>query len=235
MRKKVFKQKLLAKIRKKIKPSQNGRLEEDTEIIKPRRKPDNPCISTMRTIVEELLKRRGQSYRSFYPVILDLDDPQENLPDTFSLEMDNSEAEAIAKYELETELVRLGDQMNEVLALLAPGLNRLLIRTNRPAYFADFVQTMYEEAGLPVQLEENGKQPFPPGSTVLDFGTSDTIDGNGLREDILYLPIYKKTWEITANLDIVVPIGYNTVIVKGAIPREEESAPDWFEREFYTK
>ncbi len=39
-----------------------------------------------------------------------------------------------------------------------------------------------------------------------------------MKEGILYIPVYKRPWtqvKIQQNLDISIPIGYNTVIVKG--------------------
>ena len=48
-----------------------------------------------------------------------------------------------------------------------------------------------------------------------------------------YIPIHKKTWRTAENLDIAVPIGYNTVIVKR--PKKKTGAPwqDRFEKAFY--
>ena len=56
-----------------------------------------------------------------------------------------------------------------------------------------------------------------------DLAFMDTQNRN-LQEDIIYLPIYKKPWQIAENLNISVPIGYNTVIVKGLDLREESGS-----------
>ena len=34
-----------------------------------------------------------------------------------------------------------------------------------------------------------------------------------IRPNMVYLPIYKKPWEISENLDIIVPVGYNTLVI----------------------
>lgn len=243
MRKKKLHQKLNRKFSQFIKRKRTRSdwevviLDQEDSIEEPecRKIPDNPFIPQMRGVIDFILQKRGQSYGQFYPVILDFDEPKQEQQNPFDIEVDVSEEDAIAKYELETELARIRTQIDEVLALLTPGLNRLLIRTNRPAYFEEFVQTMYDETGLPVQLEVKERQEFPAGCTILDFEFSGSIGKSGMRGANLYLPIYKKPWKIAGNLDIEVPIGYNTVIVEGLIEGEEESVPDRFEREFYAK
>ncbi len=188
--------------------------------------PDNPCIPYVRKVVETLLARRGCGYREFYPLILDFEEGevQRGIAETSFLE-----------YETEREILRIRRQVDNVLQQLAPELNRMIIRTSRSEYFEEFVQTMYEENGLIIQLEEKSCEPFPKGCFVMDFELWGEPLQRMFREDIFYLPIFRKQWEIAENLDILVPIGYNTVIVKGAVTASGFSADDWMENEFYRK
>lgn len=188
--------------------------------------PDNPCIPYVRKVVESLLTRKGCGYQEFYPLILDFEEGevQRGIAETSFLE-----------YETEREILRIRRQVDSVLQQLTPELNRMIIRTGRPAYFEEFVQTMYEENGLIIQLEEKSCEPFPKGCFVMDFELWGEPLQRMFREDIFYLPIYRKPWEIAENLDILVPIGYNTVIVKGAVTASGLSADDWMENEFYRK
>lgn len=188
--------------------------------------PDNPCIPYMRKIVESLLARKGCGYREFYPLVLDFEEDEVKRGIMESSFQD---------YETEREILRLRRQVDNVLWQLTPGLNRMVIRTSRPAYFEEFVQTMYEENGLVIQLEEKSFEPFPKDCFVMDFELWGEPAQRMFREDIFYLPIYRKPWEIAENLDILVPIGYNTVIVKGAVTTSGLSADDWMENEFYRK
>ena len=48
-----------------------------------------------------------------------------------------------------------------------------------------------------------------------------------------YIPIHKKPWKQGENLDIMVPIGYNTVIVKSMHHQREKLGRDRFEEAFY--
>lgn len=193
--------------------------------------PDNPCVPYMRVIVEQLLAARNIAFRDFYLILID--GSSEGTEEVLSME----ETEKIESYQdtvwREQRKDYLDGQLNTILEQLAPGLNRLQIRTDRPAYFEEFSQRMYEENGLVVQLEEGKYDPFPTDSVVLDFELEGSMPSVLFHSDTLYLPIYKKPWQIAPNLDITVPIGYNTVIVKGAIKQTVASYPDRFEREFY--
>lgn len=191
--------------------------------------PDNPCIPYLRTVVEAVLGEKGISYREFYPVVLDFDE------EALRREFSDEESGDILIYELEREILRLERQISSVLGQLAPGLNRMMIRTARPAYFADFCEKMFEDEGLVVELSDVAERTFPAGSFVLDLGLWGEFPVSYLRPDISYLPIYRKPWEIAGNLDILAPIGYNTVIVKGAAGARYVSAEDRFEQEFYRK
>ena len=188
--------------------------------------PDNPCIPYVRKVVESLLARKGCVYREFYPLVLDFEEDEVKRGIMES---------SFQEYETEREILRLRRQVDNVLRQLTPGLNRMIIRTSRPAYFEEFVQTMYEENGLVIQLEEKSFEPFPKNCFVMDFELWGEPVQRMFREDIFYLPIYRKPWEIAENLDILVPIGYNTVIVKGAVTTSGLSADDWMENEFYRK
>ena len=202
--------------------------------------PDNPCIPYMRRVIEALLERGGKSYREFYPVVLDFDAGELKKPSDFGdcgREIDESDRvfqweSHIEEYERERELRRIYRQIDSVLRQIAPELNRLMIYTGRMEYFEDFVQTMYEENGLLVELSEKSAVSFPPGSFVIDFGWNAGGVPVRMQEDF-YLPVYQRPWEIVQNLDIAVPIGYNTVIVKGAAAVDDFSSEDRFEREFY--
>ncbi len=150
---------------------------------------ENPCLPYIRQILEEILRQRGLDYKSLRLLVIDTDTE----PETF--------------FDKEEEM--------EILKQLSPDLNFLMIMTERPAYFGEYVETMYEETGLPVQIESKGHQ--CPGciNLVLDLEQKGDLYKLKLKEPYIYLPIYKKSWEIAENLDIYVPIGYNTVIVKG--------------------
>ena len=217
--------------------------------------PHNPCIPYLRAVVEQLLVRRGIAYREMKLVIVD-DSKYSFGTGTFATgeeeaaeKEDEEEEEAdqvdgiekadgiIETYQTSIWLVErkehLDEQLDSVLTQLSAGLNYLQIRTDRSAYFEDFEQSMFEENGLVVQVEGKEQRQFPRGSVVLDLETEGPMMTELLRVDIIYLPIYKKPWQIAQNLDITVPIGYNTVIVKGAMKQTKISYSDKFEREFY--
>lgn len=189
--------------------------------------PDNPCIPYLRTVIEQLLAGKKLDYGEVNFVIVDgLVEYDEVLG-----------YEEIENYQtsiwLEQRSEHLEEQLNAVLGQLSVGLNHLQIRTGRRAYFEDFCEDMFEENGLVVQMEGKEKRPFPHKSVILDMETEGSMMTELFREDMIYLPIYKKPWQIAPNLDITVPIGYNTVIVKGVIKQNETLHSDKFEREFY--
>lgn len=191
--------------------------------------PDNPCIPYLRTVIETVLQERGILYRDFYPVIFDFD--EEALQREKQAETEN----AIFLYETECEIARLRRQRESILRQLAPGLNRIMVCTKEPAGFTDFCEMVYENEGLVVELSDETEQAFPTGSFIIDLGLWGDFPTGLLRPDIFYLPIYRKMWEITGNIDILAPIGYNTVIVKGAAGAKYLTAEDRFEQEFYRK
>ncbi|MCI9447708.1 MAG: hypothetical protein HFH36_09995 [Lachnospiraceae bacterium] len=153
---------------------------------------ENPYLHRLRGILEQLLGRYQMSYREFRPLLIDTDTPPESLLEE--------------------------DQVEVVLEQISEDLNFLLIVTDRPAYFADYIQRMYEDSGLVVQIGPKG-QGFPADANViLDMEQQGDCPLRHIGEHVLYIPVYKRRWgpaESVDNLDISIPIGYNTVIVKG--------------------
>ena len=68
---------------------------------------------------------------------------------------------------------------------------------------------------------------------VLDFEWEGQCYFNLLAQGKNYIPIHKKPWKIAENLDIIVPFGYNTVIVKSMHHQREKLGRDRFEEAFY--
>lgn len=154
----------------------------------PRRR-ENPYLPHIRQILEQVLPQRNLTYGRMHLLIVDA--------------------------ELEPESFFEEDPVLAALERLSPDLNFLTILTDRPAYFQDYVETMYEETGLLVLLTAKQNLKSSGANTVLDFEESGAYLRLGLSEPGLYIPVYKKRWKQAENLDISVPIGYNTVIVKG--------------------
>lgn len=150
--------------------------------------------------------------------------------------------------------------VGDVLQQLSPELNSLTIYTDRPAYFKEFTEIMYEENGLVVMLfskkelftQGAWKQKASCGKTmeseenlwknsrtdsacrlILDFEWEGSCHISRLSRWKNYIPIHKKPWKIAENLDIIVPIGYNTVIVKDIQMAKEKPVRDRFEEAFY--
>lgn len=167
----------------------------------------NPYLLQMREIMEAVLWEKGISYGEFYPVIIDGEDSEDAL---------------------------------KVIRLLGKDLNRLMIFTDYPAYFAHDVDNMYEEYGLAAEIYAKLPKRMAelrlgqiPGNVILDFEHSKEqfFDINFGKK--LYIPIFKRTWESRGNLDIAVPIGYNTVIVSISKKEPENSRLDKYERAFW--
>lgn len=156
---------------------------------------ENPYLPYIREILKQVLKKRGLDYGRMRLLIIDTD--------------------------LETGEIFWEDAVLSALEDLSPDLNFLTIFTNRAAYFQEYAETMYEEHGLLVCLEEKQNQTLGSANTVLDFERQGRFWQPDLPEPSIYLPIYKKEWERAENLDIFVPIGYNTVTVEG-IPAVEK-------------
>lgn len=129
----------------------------------------------------------------------------------------------------------------DALEQIAPELNFLTIYTGRAAYFYEFAEKMYEENGLIITFlpkrefkrarQAKTREECP--TLVLDFEWEGSpIEGAHCAEKY-YVPIHKRPWEKLGNLDIVVPIGYNTVIVKGVLNCEKKPGRDRLEQAFY--
>lgn len=127
--------------------------------------------------------------------------------------------------------------VREVLGQIAEDLNFLAIYTDRPAYFFEFAETMYEENGLIVNifLKEALKKSRDGECLVLDFEWEGTCHTQQMRPGKYYVPIHKKPWKKGENLDIIVPIGYNTEIVKGIRNKKKKPEYDRFEEAFYMR
>ncbi len=204
-------------------------------------KVENNAICCLRAVIECLLQNRGLSYRDMHMVLIDreldeVSEPGHEEADTDPAAMSgngndltgfawNREEEAVREY--------VDGQILEALCQITDGLNHLVICTKRPEYFSAFAGRMLQEYGLIVVLAPKENDRVMPDSLVCDFEYGRQMKTDFLQKDVIYLPIYKKPWQIAENLDISVPIGYNTVIVKGAIKQDVSSYPDRFEREFY--
>lgn len=149
----------------------------------------NPCISKMRSIVEHVIADKQVTFQKLELVILDAESGQD-IQDDFDIK--------------------------DTLSQLAFGLNYLLLVTDRPDFYEDFVYDMYEENGLIVQQAPKSVCKNVRGNLVLDFEREGEAPKESLlRPGIIYVPIYKKQWEIGENLDIKVPVGYNTLVIEG--------------------
>lgn len=174
---------------------------------------ENPYLSHLREILEQILAQRSISYGEFSPVLLDGSDSQKTL----------AAARAISE-----------------------DLNHLKILTDVPAYFMDFAAIMYEEQGLIVEIvsKKDTIKSFSRtrelwGNVILDFEQPTEANGLYIFVDSIYIPIFKTSWEIVrgqegfGNLDIAVPIGYNTVIVSIGAAKQKCPDMDKFERAFW--
>ena len=152
----------------------------------------------------------------FKPVYFGILQAKRIPPEKAELEAIDEDADDVRIFEPE--------DTKSVLEQLAADLNFLTIYTDRPAYFREFAETMYEENGLLVMIfpkkyldRKNilfSEERFPK-KLILDFEWQGKCYEQQIRQGKHYIPIHKKPWETAENLDIVVPIGYNTVIVKG--------------------
>ena len=181
---------------------------DDTPVIPSLKKENNnPFLPQIREIMEQILSIRNIPYERFIPILIDGADSKATL--------------------LSAE--RLGKD-----------LNRILIFTDRPEYFEEYADNMYEEQGLIAEIflksrdkmEEVAKKDFY-GNVILDFEEKEKKSLAEMFGNKVYIPIFKRQWEWTENLDIAVPIGYNTMTVKGSKTKEQRRCLDKFERAFY--
>lgn len=151
----------------------------------------NPYIPQIREILEKIIYEKKVPFQKLELVVIDADINQEKEDD---LDIQNA------------------------LHQLSIGLNYLLLVTDRIAYYKDFIDDMYEDNGLVVQQIPKSASSRIRGNFILDFERSkDAAPKCLIRPGIVYLPIYKKPWEIGENLDIIVPVGYNTLVVEGIL------------------
>lgn len=172
--------------------------------------PYNPCNPYFRNIIEQVLAQYQIAYGQLRLVVIDAE------------EEDGADRILIAEEEY---LIR---QMTE-------GLNHLCIYTNRPEYFAGLDTELAREYGLLTELRVKSQGIYEDEGLVLDFERSGYAQEQIRSSQIIYIPIYKNKWEQLENLDIAVPIGYNTVIVKGTKTETFETSSDRLEREFYAE
>ncbi len=184
-----------------------------------------------------------QDFRSVYFSILKA---KQILPERVEIEVIDEESDEHSVFE--------PADVKDVLEQLSCDLNFLAIYTERPAYFAGFAETMYEENGLIVMIFSKkcfrrgrhrsdthqsagnfaGGAEYGAGTRlVLDFEWEGKCYDGQIAPGSYYIPIHKKPWEIAENLDITVPIGYNTVIVKSTQNKQKKPGRDRFEEAFY--
>lgn len=167
----------------------------------------NPYLPQIRTIMEAVLKRKKIYYGEFAPILIAGEDPETCL---------------------------------EAAEQLGEDLNYLAIVTDTPAYFENYADNMYEEQGLIVEILSPKQEKIPQiasgeiyGNVILDFEKKTENPSKMEFGTKIYIPIFKKAWESAGNLDITVPIGYNTMTVKGSKTEEKQLGFDKFERAFY--
>lgn len=138
--------------------------------------------------------------------------------------------------------------VKEVLEQISDDLNFLTIYTERPAYFYEFAETMYEENGLIIEIFSKiaCKRLFRreeirvcdsvacAGTFIMDFEWEGACYTECICPGKYYVPIHKKPWKKGENLDIIVPIGYNTEIVKGIQNKRKKPRRDRLEEAFYS-
>ena len=154
---------------------------------------ENPYLFCFRFLLEQILEKKNISYRDFAPVLID-------------------EADAGAMV--------LEEDVWVVLHQMEADLNTLTIVTDRPEEFMSYASLVEEENGLLIVLlkkQDTGTKEFLSiqGNVILDFEKEGHYCTMEKKAGYCYIPIYKIPWKKGENLDISVPIGYNTVIVKG--------------------
>ena len=167
--------------------------------------------------------------RDFRPVFLGILKEKKLPPAKVALEIIDEEPDGAGIFEPAGVM--------EVLGQLRGDLNFLTIYTQRPAYFYEFAETMYEENGLLVRLfPKEGKRVEVLQATatlVLDFEWEGGCHFCQIQRGRYYVPIHKRPWKKGENLDIIVPIGYNTVTVKSVQEEKQKPRRDRFEEAFY--
>ncbi|MDE6903785.1 MAG: hypothetical protein K2P76_02370 [Lachnospiraceae bacterium] len=172
-------------------------------------KKENPYLPYIREILEKVLLEKNVSYRDFFPVLIDGEEPEKTLFTAKELGAD---------------------------------LNRMAIFTDRPEYFENYKDMMYEEQGLIIEVFSKGKDNLlallrrgEGCQVVLDFEKEEHLVSGAFLGEKIYIPIFKKPWERAGNIDIALPIGYNTMIVRGIDFEKKRPVMDKFEQAFYDK
>lgn len=183
--------------------------------------------------------------RNFRPIFLEILREKQIEPERVELEIIDEESEGYGIFE--------PAGVRDVLEQISEDLNFLAIYTERPAYFYEFAETMYQENGLIVMIYPKDALRRTMGERgvvgsgaqircmrqregaklVLDFEWEGSCYLDQMRPGKYYIPIHKKPWQIGENLDIMIPIGYNTVIVKDIQDKEKKPGRDRFEEAFY--
>ena len=167
--------------------------------------------------------------RDFRPIFLAILKEKRLDPGQLALEIIDEEPRGLGIFE--------PAGVREVLEQLSEDLNFLTIYTERPAYFYEYAETMYEENGLVVTIFPKEKLRCAANmgiQMVLDFEWEGECYFGQMRPGRYYIPIHKKPWKMGENLDIMIPIGYNTVIVKGIYETKRKPGRDRFEEAFYS-
>lgn len=164
----------------------------------------NPCIIYMHKIIASVILQKKISFQRLELVIIDAEENRDQ---------DDNDIWTIL-FELDQRL------------------NYLLMVTDRPKQYENFIDEMYEETGLIVQLAAKSLYRQTRGNVILDFErTSDLLEKMTDSSKAVYLPIYKRPWEIGENLDILVPVGYNTLVVDGVLPADWQEGRHMNERD----
>lgn len=170
----------------------------------------NPCNLYFRKIIEQIIAQYGQEYRQLHLAVIDTE--AADVTD----KIDSAEEEYLIRQ-------------------MIPGLNYCAIYTNRPEYFSRMADEWFLEHGLLSELKGKSEVFTIQEGLILDFERGKGIPARQNVQDTIYIPIYKRAWKQRENLDITVPIGYNTVIVKGTKNSTYETFQDRLEREFYAE
>ncbi len=175
---------------------------------------ENPCLMDFAPIFLTVIKEKAMNPAKVELVILD----------------EESEEESIFE--------RAG--VLEVLYQLKEYINAMTIYTGRSEFFAEFVESTYEETGLLTVIRPKKEQKRAivgqnkdRNTIILDFEWRGMCYNFGGSANCAYIPVHKKPWEIRENLDIIVPFGYNTVIVKGKYTNDKKFIRDRFDEGFY--
>lgn len=174
--------------------------------------------------------------QNFRPIYFSILKAKQLRPERVEIEVIDEESEGYSIFE--------PADVRDVLMQLSCDLNFLTIYTDRPVYFEQFAETMYGENGLvvllfPKSFLKHCSSNFRLGSgnakVILDFEWEGKCYDGQMQDGNYYIPIHKKPWQTAENLDIVVPIGYNTVIVKRICNTRGKPRRDRLEEAFYSE